>query len=331
MRISLLLSLTLCFVSSAIAVDHNVLVIVGAPGEEIYADGFEEAAKAWEEAGDATNAIIDFIGRDASDDATPKEQIQTWIQELDTDSPAPAWIVYIGHGTYNRRDAFLNLSGPDITAKQLADWLPTMDRTLIFIHGGSASSPFMNALSAPNRIIITGTRNPDEINYTRFGEYFANVLAHSDGDIDQDGQTSLLEAFLSTSNRVESFYKEQGRLTSEHALIDDNGDQFGTPPDWFRGVRVTKQSKDGRESDGFRAHQIALIPSEQEKLLTAAQRSKRDALEAEIEILRKQKDSLEEATYYDMLEAILGKLSDIYYPKDENGNLIEPIAETDES
>ncbi len=326
-----LLLLLLGFTSPVIAVDHNVLVIVGAPGEELYAEGFENAAKAWEEAGDATNAVIDFIGRDASDDTTPKEQIQTWIQELDTDSPAPAWIVYIGHGTYNRRDAFINVSGPDITAKQLADWLPTMDRTLIFIHGGSASSPFMNALSAPNRIIITGTRNPDEINYTRFGEYFANVLARSDGDIDQDGQTSLLEAFLSTADRVESFYQDQGRLASEHALIDDNGDQFGTPPDWFRGVRVTKQSKDGKEPDGFRAHQIALIPSAQEKLLTAEQRTERDALEADIEVLRKRKDTLEEAIYYEVLEAILGKLSNIYFPKDEDGNLIEPIVESDGS
>lgn len=331
MKLSLLLTWGLCFASSAIAVDHNVLVIVGAPGEKIYAEGFEKAAKAWEQAGEATNAVVDFIGRDTNVETTPIEQIQTWIQKLDTKSPSPAWIVYIGHGTYNRRDAFLNLSGPDITAKQLADWLPAMDRTLIFIHGGSASSPFINALSAPNRIIITGTRNPDEINYTRFGEYFANVLALSDGDIDQDGQTSLLEAFLSTADRVESFYKEQGRLASEHALIDDNGDQFGTPPDWFRGVRVTKQSKDGREPDGFRAHQIALIPSEQEKLLTAAQRLERDALEADIETLRKRKDTLEEAAYYGMLEAILGKLSDIYFPKDEDGNLIEPIIETDES
>ena len=328
--IPLLLGMIAAHIGMA-ATDHDVLVIVGAPGEEIYAQGFEAAAQAWEEAGDATNATVSFIGREEDASGVPKENIRAWIQDLDITAAAPAWIVYIGHGTYNRRDAFLNLKGPDITAKELAEWMPTMDRTLIFIHGGSASSPFINTLSAPNRIIITGTRNPDEINYTRFGEFFANVLALSDGDIDQDGQTTLLEAFLSTANRVESFYKEAGRLSSEHALIDDNGDQFGTPPDWFRGARVTKQSKDGKEPDGFRAHQIALIPSAQEKLLTPKQRAERDALEGEIETLRKRKASLDETVYYEMLEAILGKLSDIYFPKDENGNLIEPIFETDES
>ncbi|MDA0347784.1 MAG: hypothetical protein O3C43_06950 [Verrucomicrobia bacterium] len=311
--------------------DHQVLVIVGAPGEASYAEGFEEAAQAWEEAGQATNAVVDFIGRNTSEASTPKEEILKWIQDLDTESAAPAWIVYIGHGTYNRRDAYLNIKGPDISSKELADWIPKMDRTLIFIHGGSASSPFMSALSGPNRIIISGTRNPDEINYARFGEYFANVLAKSDGDIDQDGQTSLLEAFLTTSDRVESFYTEAGRLSSEHALLDDNGDKLGTPPDWFRGVRVTKRSKTGMDADGFRAHQIALIPSEQEKRLSAEQRQERDALEAEIEVLRKKKSTFQENAYYEMLEAILLKLSNLYFPKDAEGNLIDPLSEQEGS
>jgi hypothetical protein len=303
--------------------DHDVLVIVGAPGEACYAEGFEEAAQAWEKAGQATNAVVDFIGRNLGEDSSPKEQVLDWIQNLDPESAAPVWIVYIGHGTYNRRDAYLNIKGPDISAKELEDWAPTMDRTLIFIHGGSASSPFMTALSGPNRIVISGTRNPDEINYARFGEFFANVLANSDGDIDQDGQTSLLEAFLTTSDRVESFYTEAGRLSSEHALIDDNGDKLGTPPDWFRGVRVTKRSKTGKDADGFRAHQIVLIPSEQEKRLSAEQRNQRDALEAEIEVLRKKKSSFQEKAYYEMLEAILLKLSNLYFPKDADGNLID--------
>lgn len=294
------------------AADHEILVIVGASGESVYAEGFEEAARAWEEAGKAANATIRFIGRTPVDKVTDREQIRDWIHNLDTHSSIPAWMVYIGHGTYNRRDAFLNLNGPDLSARDLASWLPAMDRTLIMLHGGSASSPFMTALSGPNRIILSGTRNPDEINYTRFGEYFAEVIAQSEGDIDQDGQTSLLEAFLTTAARVDSFYKETGRLASEHALIDDNGDQLGTPPDWFRGVRVTKRAQGGQDPDGFRAHQIALIPSEQEKLLTPEQKQRRNALEAELETLRKQKNTLKEETYYEMLEAIILQLSDIY-------------------
>ncbi len=43
-------------------------------------------------------------------------------------------------------------------------------------------------------------------------------------DLDKDGQVSLLEAFLIASRRTLEFYKVEGRIATEHALIDDNGD-----------------------------------------------------------------------------------------------------------
>ncbi|MBH53756.1 MAG: hypothetical protein CMI18_05350 [Opitutaceae bacterium] len=298
--------------------DHEILVIVGAAGEENYAEGFEEAAAIWEQAQEAANASMQFVGRQQGKNTTDKEKISEWIQNLDTRISTPAWIIYIGHGTYNQRDAFLNLAGPDISAKELVDLLPVMERTLIFVHGGSASSPFMKSLSDESRIILTATRNPDEINYTRFGEYFAGLITSAEGDIDQDGQTSLLEAYIATSGQVEGFYKEAARLASEHALLDDNGDQQGTPPDWFQGVRVKKRARGEKEPDGFRAHQIALIPSELEKLLSPEQRTQRNALEADLETLRKRKDALDESVYYELLESILSKLSKIYLGKDSH-------------
>jgi hypothetical protein len=294
------------------AVNHEILVIVGAPGESSYAEGFEAAAEAWKKAAETADASIEIIGLKETPVSLDRDRIHEWIKNLDTDSAVPVWVVYVGHGTYNRRNAYLNLNGPDLAAKDLGEWLPTMNRTLIFVHGGSASSPFLKELAASNRILISATRNPDEINYARFGEYFAEVISDTDGDIDQDGQTSLLEAFLTTADRVESFYTETGRLCSEHSLIDDTGDALGTPPDWFRGIRVTKKTKGGQAPDGFRAHQIALIPSELEKNLTPEQKQQRDALETELESVRKRKDRLAEDDYYDMLEAILLKLSGIY-------------------
>ena len=96
-------------------------------------------------------------------------------------------------------------------------------------------------------------------------------------------------------------------------------------------MRVIKTAKGGNEPDGFRAHQIALIPSEQEKLLTPKQRQQRDSLEAELEALRKRKASLPEDVYYDMLEAILVKLSGLYFITDEEGNLIDLDQSQDDS
>jgi hypothetical protein len=308
-----------CWLLSAIGlrgVNHEILVIVGSPGEPKYEAGFNKAADTWKEAAKVAGAALTLVGVDADGNLSDKDQVSQWIQGLDKHEAAPAWIVYIGHGTYNRRDAYLNVRGPDISATELGGWLPVMDRTLIFIHGGSASSPFLKAMAGKNRIILSATRNPDEINYARFGEYFAQIISTTDGDIDQDGQTSLLEAFLTTADRVDAFYKETGRLPSEHALIDDNGDALGTPPDWFRGIRVTKRAKGGEDPDGFHAHQIALIPSELEKKLTPEQRLQRDSLEEELENLRKRKNDLDEDEYYAALEGILQQLSDIYLSND---------------
>ena len=128
-------------------------------------------------------------------------------------------------------------------------------------------------------MIISATRSGNEQNFTRFGQHFAEAIADPQGDLDQDGQTSLLEAFLSASARVAEFYKTEGRLATEHALIDDNGDGLGTPADWFRGTRATKQPKDGRSLDGLRAHQFHLVRSAEEQRLSAEARARRDELE----------------------------------------------------
>ena len=298
------------------AASHEVLIIVGAAGQPAFASGFKDAAKAWTEACGKAGAEIIVTGMEEPDRGADKEKVFQWIDNLDTTAAMPAWMVYVGHGTYNGRDGYLNLRGPDISASELAGRLPQMDRTLIFIHGGSASGPFLPAISGPNRIVISATRSGEEINYARFGEMFAQIVGSSSGDMDRDGQTSLLEAFLSAHHAVDTFYKEAGRLASEHPLIDDNGDKLGTPPDWFRGTRVIKASENKRDPDGFRAHQIALIPSELERKLSPEQRQRRDHLEARLEALRKQKSTTPEDLYYDQLESILLDLGKIYFPEE---------------
>lgn len=301
---------------------HEIALVIGAPGEPAYAENFATAARAWQNAAERAGAALTTIGLSPeSEPAGPDDrtQLQTWLaartQSSDTPSPAPPplWIVYIGHGTHDTRETRLNLRGPDVTAKELAAWLAPLTRPLIFIHGGSAGAPFINALSGPDRIIISATRSGGELNYARFGERFADAVANPAADIDQDGQTSLLEAFVTAAQQVQAFYVENGRLATEHALIDDNGDKQGTPAEWFRGTRVQRRPQNSTaQPDGQHARLIALIPTEAERALTPAQREQRDALERELEVLRAKKPSLPEDDYYRQLESLFRRLGALY-------------------
>jgi hypothetical protein len=131
-------------------------------------------------------------------------------------------------------------------------------------------------------------------------------------DLDKDGQTSLLEAYLAASASVAEFYKQESRLATEHALLDDNGDGLGTPADWFRGYRAVRTAKDGAQPDGLRANQFVLIRHGSEAAMPAAVRERRDKLEREVAALRQIKTTLAEDDYYDRLEPLMAELGRLY-------------------
>ena len=114
---------------------------------------------------------------------------------------------------------------------------------------------------------------------------------------------------------MEQFYKEEGRLATEHSLLDDNGDGLGTPPEWFRGVRAVKAPADGKSVDGVRAHQLNLVRSEAERELTIEVRARRDELEQKLSALRVRKSQMKEADYYEALEGLLVEIARLYQKK----------------
>jgi hypothetical protein len=220
--------------------------------------------------------------------------------------------VLIGHGTYDGREARFNLRGRDVTDVQLSEWLAPIKRPVAVLDCSSSSSPFLNRLSGPNRVIITTTRSGNERNYTRLGKYLSEAITDSRADLDKDGQVSLLEAFLTASKRVDESYRTQSQLATEHALLDDNGDRLGTPGDWFRGLHATKRTKDGAALDGVRAHQWHLIPSVRERGFSEEDRQKRDRLELALAALREEKEKLKDDEYYSRLEKLMVELAHIY-------------------
>ena len=288
----------------------DLLVVVGAPGEESFQQPFSEAAQDWAAAARKANKssrILEYAAGQTNQFESLREILsaqKTGEQEL--------WIVLIGHGTFDGREAKFNLAGPDLSTKQMADLLQPIQRPIVFINSASASAPFVNALSGTNRVIITATRSGHEQNLTRFGTYIARTIADLTCDLDKDGQVSALEAFLMASRRVEDFYSSEKRLATEHALIDDNGDGKGTPASFFSGVRPAKKPDEAANVDGFRAHQIHFIYSEEEAKLPPEVRKRRNELELKLEQARARKQQLKEDEYLKEIEPILLELSRLY-------------------
>ena len=300
------LALLLCGTSAFGAA--GVLIVAGAPGEEEFGGMFEDWCLEWKEACARAGAKATLVGGTTND----FDQVRTHLAQETANAADEFWLVLIGHGTFDGKEPKFNLRGPDLSATDLAAWLKPFRRPVAIINCASASGGFLANLSATNRVVITATRSGHEQNFARFGGFISKAIGDSAADLDKDGQTSLLEAYLIASRGVAEFYKTEGRLATEHSLLDDNGDALGTPSDWFRGIRAIKRARDGAALDGLRAHQFHLVRSDAEQKMAPGLRAKRDGLELQIARLRENKAGLPEDEYYRMLEPLLLELAKLY-------------------
>jgi len=294
----------------------SVMVIVGAAGSAEYQEQFAAWAARWQVAAKTGAAIFTSTGLNPPDDQSDREHVRSALKRELKTGEAPLWLVLIGHGTYDRRQAKFNVRGPDFSATELAQWLTPFRRPVVVINCASSSAPFIKQLSAPGRVIVTSTKSGLEQNYCRFGDYFSASINDPRADLDKDEQVSVLEAYLAAAAGVREFYKQESRLATEHALLDDNGDGLATPADWFQGVRATRTAKSGTEIDGLRANQLHLVRSPRERNLPAPWRRARNALELKIAQLQKRKSKMAETDYYRELEQYLVELAHLYQQAD---------------
>jgi hypothetical protein len=290
----------------------SVIVAVGAAGEEEFGKEFVKWAEQWRQATGPAGARHQVVGLGPTNALTDLAQLKEILSREPTNTTAELWLVLIGHGTFDGKEAKFNLSGPDLSATELAEWLKPMRRPVIVISSASSSSPFLNKLSGPERIIVTATKSGYEENFARFGKFIAAAITDLKADLDKDGQTSLLEAFIMASRQVAEFYETEGRLATETALLDDNADGLGTPADFFRGARAVKKPAGGGTVDGLRAHQIHLVRSEAEQQMPAETRARRDELELAVARLREAKATFAEDEYYRRLENLMRELALLY-------------------
>ena len=308
-----LLALTLALATVGLEPDRPcVLVVVGAPGTPEYEVQFRQWADQWQRAAEKANAESIRIGLADEVGTTDHDRLKAALEEKAKSGREPLWIVLIGHGSFDGKAAKFNLRGPDVSDAEFSTWLDPVKRPVAVLDCASASAPFLNKLSRPDRVVITSTKSGSEQNFARFGQYLAEAIADPKADLDKDGQVSLLEAYLTANARTAEFYKSKSRLATEHALLDDNGDRLGTPADWFKGVRATRRAKDGAAPDGLRAHQLPLIPSDRERALPPEVRRRRNEIELAIAALRDEKAKLPEADYYAKLDPLMVELARLY-------------------
>ncbi|EAQ78539.1 hypothetical protein DSM3645_26689 [Blastopirellula marina DSM 3645] len=295
-----------------------VIVVVGEPGEAQYAEMFANWADRWKEATAKGESSFTCIGLTSADLAKQEDReiLRETLAALAKEPPETLWVVLIGHGTFDGKKAKFNLRGADITATELAERLAPLSCRTAIINCASASGPFVSELAQANRVVLAATQSGYEQNFARFGGYLSQAIGDAAGDLDKDGQTSLLEAWLAAAQQTQEYYDSDARLATEHSLLDDNGDDNGdgkgTPADWFRGIHLIKRSKDATLPDGTFANQFILVPGEDALVLSAEQREQRDALERQLAELRQQKGELAEGEYLNRLEAILLPLAKIY-------------------
>lgn len=294
----------------------TLIVVVGAAGEANYGKVFAEELAVWRQTATDAGVTLHVVGDpvEKTTDVTDKARLKKRLADEQTaaNRDASLWLVFIGHGTFDGRTAAFNLRGPDVTSDELTAWLKSCERPLAVVDTTAASAPFLTSLSAPGRVVVVATKSGQERNYARFGRYFAKRVVDPAADLDKDEQTSLLEAYLAAARDTAEFYKSEGRIATEHPLLDDDGDGRGVRADFFTGGKLTKTPTGGATADGDFARRFCLKPSAAERELSLVQVTERDRLETELAALRRRKHELAEDAYFAELETLLVALARVY-------------------
>ncbi len=242
------------------------------------------------------------------DGSSRREDIESALTDL-SEQVRPGdqvTVIMIGHGARSdtgiEEDAKFNIVGPDLTGREFARLLePFNEQDLVVINTTSASYEFSAALSAPGRVILSATRSAAERYDPMFAAYLIDALDQRQGDRDKNGRVSVLEAYTYASQSVLGWYRDQGRLPTERAVLDDNGDAvFSLEPASGAG-------------DGGLAEiaYIDVASTGQQKSSPEAQQlfAEMQDLERSVFLLRGQKANYLEAEYWDRLETLLVELA----------------------
>lgn len=212
-------------------------------------------------------------------------------------------VMMIGHGTFDGSDYKFNITGPDLSAVELAsilDRIPAQKQ--LVVNMTSASGGALASLQKPNRTVVVSTKSGSEKNATVFARYWIEAMRDVTADVDKNEVITALEAFKYAEAKTTGFYQTQNRLATEHALLEDTG----------HGTAVKDPSP--QNGQGLNAARFALIRigTAQAATKDPAKRAlftRKEELEAQIDKLKYQKAAMPSSEYKKQLGALLLELA----------------------
>jgi Peptidase C13 family len=291
-----------------------LLIIVGLAGDPEHGELFHKwgasLAEASARVGVSSERLVYLVDQKGEADKlatgrSTREEIQKAMDAFAKAASADdaVYVVLIGHGSFDGQNARFNLPGPDMNAGDFNGMLKRLPaKQVVFVNTSSSSGPFVEALSAPGRTIITATRSGAEQYATLFGGFFVDAFTSPDADQDKNQRVTMLEAFRFAKAGVTRTYEQEGLLATEHAMLDDNGDGEGSQD-------PTATGADGKLAASLSLGSVAdAAPLPEDPKLRALYLERRD-LERRVESLRLLKDSMPPAKYTAELEKLVTELA----------------------
>ena len=218
------------------AQDTHLIVITGVEGDEEHGAQFHKWATqiidVAEKKGGLTASTVTYLADKVERDPmrirgrSTAENIRKTFADLAMRAQPndEVFVVMFGHGSYDGRQAALNLPGPDLT---VPDYAALLDKIragrIVFVNTASSSGEFLKGLAGPNRTIVTATKTGGERNETRFPPFFVEAFTSEAADGDRNGRISVQEAFEYARNKVQQAFEREGYVPSEHAAIAEAG------------------------------------------------------------------------------------------------------------
>ncbi len=307
MRLALLLLLT----AGLLPGTTYYVTVAGLGGEEDYEQRFESLAQQLDKLlrqGGGEARVETLYGDEAR-----REAVTAVLERIarETEPGDSLALMLIGHGSFDGYEYKVNLPGPDLTALELSSLLDRIPASSQMVANlTSASGGSLEALSKPNRTVITATKSGRERIAVVFSRYWVEALQDAAADTDKNGVISALEAFEYADRKTQEFYVAQKRLATEHALLEDTGEG--------EGVRSpSPENGKGLEARNFPVLRIGPTQLASQDPAKRALLERKEELERKIDQLKYEKAAMPIEEYRSRLTTLLLDLAKTQKALDE--------------